>query len=498
MPGLSIASLVVSGFLSTYIPFFAIGQLQYSIIVHLFSLAFGFRLVISLIWTNYNVSKRLNGSRQKSSTNIRHAIVIPNYKEDVATLEATLNNLAKHRNAKSTYDVFLAMEESESRHELKARQLLRKYGTKFNQIKYFSHPAGIKGEVAGKGSNLCWASKKISEFYLATKTRNVVLTVLDADTWHSEEYFQDLKPLPDTIFVAPVVFNRNSSSVPTLVRNADALWACAGVSGMHPLSMVMPPTSTYSMTLDLIREVGFWDPGSEAIGEDLHMYLKCFFHTRGKLKAQPIWAPANHCNIHTESSDELSYHIGFLKARYNQGLRHMWGCLDAGYAIRSFFSSTKSKKLIDEYVFDAQYVLDLFSDIGFALKAFLVFTRLFEAHFLPAHLVILTILDQFSILARSDNQILKHIFNFLGASRIISFVLMVSSLLLQEQLNLIVRSAHGSRRKYPWKNVFSYMLFPVSGVLFGVLPAVHAQFSHFWTVNIAYKVSLKPSLNSGN
>ncbi|KAK5060978.1 hypothetical protein LTR16_010355, partial [Cryomyces antarcticus] len=43
-----------------------------------------------------------------------------------------------------------------------------------------------------------------------------------------------------------------------------------------------------------------------------------------------------------------------------------------------------------------------------------------------------------------------------------------------------------------WRNALDYAMFPVSGILYGSVPAVQAQLCHFWTVNLTYSVSGKP------
>ena len=39
-----------------------------------------------------------------------------------------------------------------------------------------------------------------------------------------------------------------------------------------------------------------------------------------------------------------------------------------------------------------------------------------------------------------------------------------------------------------------YLLFTVSGFLFGSLPGIHAQLNHLWSLELAYGVSNKPKI----
>ncbi|QUC18328.1 uncharacterized protein UV8b_02569 [Ustilaginoidea virens] len=85
---------------------------------------------------------------------VAHAVIIPNYKEDMDTLRETLDVLASHSQAEYSYDVYLGMEQREHEAESKALRLIQDFAKKFRSIDFTMHPADIPGEAAGKGSNL--------------------------------------------------------------------------------------------------------------------------------------------------------------------------------------------------------------------------------------------------------------------------------------------------------------------------------------------------------
>ena len=135
------------------------------------------------------------------------------------------------------------------------------------------------------------------------------------------------------MYMPPLVFDRNLHHVPLPVRTADIMWASAGISSMYSGSTVAIPTSVYSLPLVLVERVGGWDSDHSAIGEDMHMFLKCFFKLSGNLHAQVIYAAASQCDTSSEFGGIRGYVDG-LWARYQQAVRHMWGSLDTGFAIR--------------------------------------------------------------------------------------------------------------------------------------------------------------------
>lgn len=131
----------------------------------------------------------------------------------------------------------------------------------------------------------------------------------------------------------PLVFDRNLHHIPLFARIADVLWAGAGISSMYSGSTVCIPTSTYSLPLALVEQVGGWDCDYAAIGEDMHMFLKCFFALSGNLRVQVIYAAASQCNA-SSGFPGLRGYVSCILARYQQAVRHMWGAMDTGYAIR--------------------------------------------------------------------------------------------------------------------------------------------------------------------
>lgn len=146
-----------------------------------------------------------------------------------------------------------------------------------------------------------------------------------------------------TLYSAPILFDRNAHLVPALVRVADILWCAAGLSGLYASSSIRPPTSVYSLPLVLVDRVGGWDTDPESIGEDLHMYLKCFFALNGNLTSRTVLAPVSQTSV---CSGQKGYRgmAADVRARYGQAMRHMWGALDTGYAMRQMVKLWRERK----------------------------------------------------------------------------------------------------------------------------------------------------------
>lgn len=75
--------------------------------------------------------------------------------------------------------VYLAMEQREHNVETKASRLTNEFSKKFRSIDFTVHPSDIPGELAGKGSNMAWAARKLSEKYTLEQRKDVIVTGID-------------------------------------------------------------------------------------------------------------------------------------------------------------------------------------------------------------------------------------------------------------------------------------------------------------------------------
>lgn len=79
--------------------------------------------------------------------------------------------------------VYLAMESRENNVELKAMGLVQEFIKKFRSIDFTIHPSDIPGESAGKGSNMAWAVRKLSERYSMEARKDVIVTGIDGTSF---------------------------------------------------------------------------------------------------------------------------------------------------------------------------------------------------------------------------------------------------------------------------------------------------------------------------
>ena len=71
------------------------------------------------------------------------------------------------------------MEQRENNVEIKAMSLVAEFVKKFRSIDFTLHPSDIPGESPGKGSNVAWAARKLSEKYPLNARKDVIVTGID-------------------------------------------------------------------------------------------------------------------------------------------------------------------------------------------------------------------------------------------------------------------------------------------------------------------------------
>ncbi len=280
---------------------------------------------------------RANGDLALEWEAIHHIVVIPNYTESVDKLRMCLDSLAESEAARRIIAV-LAMEEREGQPaRLRAAVLKEEYKGRLAGIFAEYHPWGIAGEVAGKSSNENWAARRAKERLVDGGGFNLdllTITSCDADTVFDPKYFSCLTYNFATdpnryrrFWQGPIMYYNNIWEVPAPLRLPHAL---AGLNHLGRLSRSFMrntfPQSTYSLSLHMADEVGYWDP--DIIPEDWHMFLKCYYELGGEVDVETMYTP-----IYMDGVRSHGYARTFV-SYFEQARRHAWGASDIPYAVQ--------------------------------------------------------------------------------------------------------------------------------------------------------------------
>ncbi len=268
---------------------------------------------------------------------IKNIILIPNYNESVNTLSRNLNSLANQQgiNPKEKLVVVLAMEQRAEGHRQRAEELINKFKDKFKLLTATYHPPDIVGEIKGKASNEAWAAQKIKQQLVDRQGWNIdylTVTSCDADAEFHRQYFACLNyhfaknPKRYLRFwQSPIFWYNNLHQVPAPIRVVGVISNIIYLAHMQDPDGLLFNYSSYSLSLKLLNEVGYWD--TDIIPEDWHIFFQTFFAKQGKISVEPIFTPT-----HIDAPEGKTYWQA-LRNRYLQCQRHAWGATDIPYAI---------------------------------------------------------------------------------------------------------------------------------------------------------------------
>ncbi len=280
-----------------------------------------------------------NSQTKNKYQDILHVILICNYKEITSIVERNLDSLLKQSFPKKNLYIVLALEEREGEAAReRSLTLTDKYQDKFGLFISTFHEL-TPSETGGKHSNETFAAKVIKKKLSDEKgipIENIIVTSSDADAVFPQEYFSLLtyKFLTDEncfqdFFQAPILLYNNIHRVPLLVRVPSIIGGIYYLSILHKASKRFVNYSTYSTSLKLLDEVGYWDV--DVIPEDAHIYFKSYFHFYGKVNVVPLYSPI------LIDAVESNTKLATLKNSYQQNKRWAWGAVDIPYVIKNFF-----------------------------------------------------------------------------------------------------------------------------------------------------------------
>ena len=298
-----------------------------------------------------------------------HLVVIPNYKEPVATLARTLDTLAAQWRAPECMVAVLAMEGRDAAALDTARELSERFRGRFRALLTTVHRLQ-PGEVGGKSSNENWAVRCAKARLVdgaglpadgaaaAAPTarrgdargdaapprrrqrvpiERVVVTTCDCDSYFHPNHFEALaaafvarparaaRGRHERFWQPATCFYPNIDDVPPLCTTRYTALSVGFLGQLANPIATHFPFAVYSVSLKLAERAGYWNP--EVIPEDWHMYLRCFYASAGRARVEPLYMPVG-CECVASSTPLAS-----LGACYAQSTRWQWGAIDVGYIL---------------------------------------------------------------------------------------------------------------------------------------------------------------------
>ena len=266
---------------------------------------------------------------------VYHAVIMATYNETIEILDPSVRALLDVDYPHNRIIFVLAYEErGGERTRDNARLIMERYQDKFAFALAVEHPQDLPGEIIGKGGNITYAGRKLTEEIRkrGIDPDHVVVTTLDADNRVSPEYlayltyeyaidtnrkYKSYQPVP--------MFYNNIWDVPAAMRviaTANSFWILMEMMRPHRLRNF----AAHSQPLSALIDCDYWSVTT--IVEDGHQYWRTWFRYDGRYDVVPIFMPIYQDAVLADTYWK-TFQVQFLQLR-----RWAWGVSDFAYAVR--------------------------------------------------------------------------------------------------------------------------------------------------------------------
>jgi cellulose synthase/poly-beta-1,6-N-acetylglucosamine synthase-like glycosyltransferase len=394
----------------------------------------------------------------KSWQDIYHLVFMPIYKEDYSIISSTMEGLLKANYPKSKMLVVVCWEERGGKEtEAVVREVEKNYKNSFLDLVSIMHPANLLDEIPGKGSNTAYAGRIIKESIVDGRQipyDHILVSNFDIDTVVFSEYFGVLthtfltteNPLRSSYQPVPLYVNNiwEAPSFARVVAFAATFW--------HTVKQEKSETATtfssHSMPFKALIDVGFWQ--KNMVSEDSRIFWQCFLRYSGDYKVTPLFYPVS------MDANVAPTNIQTLKNIYKQQRRWAYGAENIPYFMFGFIKN-KAIPLFKKLYYGFMVIE---GNHSWATNALLIFAL----GWLPV------------ILGGQEFNRTVLSFNLPYLTRIImtfSMLGLISSAVLSIVL-LPPKPLKYGRFKYFWM-VVQWVLFPLTTIFLGSIPALEAQ-----------------------
>lgn len=295
-------------------------------------------------WHRENLARVMARDTRIKPGQLMHAIIIATVNESREVLEPTIQSvLASEYDMKKVMLVFAYEGRAGAEAENRVKELLKEYGPQFKHAMAVKHPAGIPGELIGKGGNVTYAGRELQKYLEKAKIdpADVIVTTLDADNRPDKRYLAALDYLfcsvedPFRASFQPLpMFTNNIWDAPTLMRVI-----AVGNNLFYIVSTQRPHLSrnfsAHAQSMKALIEMDFWSV--RTIVEDGHHFWRSYFRYNGDYRVYPMTIP-----IYQDAVLADGY-VRTLKAQFIQLRRWTYGASDIAYIASKAFFSGKNK-----------------------------------------------------------------------------------------------------------------------------------------------------------
>ena len=294
---------------------------------------------------------------------VYQAVIMVAYNEGIETMRPSIEAVRDSEFPNERIIFVLGYEERGGEEiEKTAKQLKNLFKDDFKEFMIVKHPDGLKGEIAGKGPNLCCAAEELSRYVKKKKIdrEKVIITSIDSDNRVHPKYLDAItyefcareREMAQRRSYQPVCLFTNN------IWDAAAPMRVIAVSNsFFNLIQTMRPHmlwnfASHSQPLKAIEDMNYWS--RRTIVEDGHQYWRSYFFFGGDYGVVPIRVPVYQDAVMDETIPKT------LKAQFVQLRRWAYGASDIAYVgnllfrkdreVPFFKTLAKFMRLLDSHV----------------------------------------------------------------------------------------------------------------------------------------------------
>ncbi|HEV3231868.1 MAG TPA: hypothetical protein VG245_06415 [Candidatus Dormibacteraeota bacterium] len=412
-----------------------------------------------------------------------HCALIPTYTEKYEVLQATVQAWADAIYPADRKIVAIITRTTDHGGIENVGRLQEEYAGRFHRFWHILDPV-LPGVVVGKSAAMAYAGPVLNDHIAAEglDPRRVIVTDLDSDfRIHaqymgrvSHEYAQDRQR--DFRIYQPIpMFHNNIWRVPAVVHvlaSAATQWQMF----LHSRPYRLVTFASYSMSMQLVRDVGYWDP--HVIQEDSRFFWRAFFRYGARLQVRPVCLP-----IYGDCPRSKTY-AGTHASQYNQIKRWAWGVSDIPFVFLNMVSHPEIPFWKRAY----RFALLEFNHLTWVAMPLLIF---FAAN-VPSYFRFITELVHWYFPVAYDYSIttLSSSYAYLSAGILTVTLANVAMLIYIDESLVPARPSDWPA----WRRAKSYVeivAYPIIGIIFSVLPALESQTRLMLGRYLEYRVTEK-------
>lgn len=419
-------------------------------------------LIIS--WIKYRRSYKRNWLADlklldKNYRDYWHIITLPTYKEPYEVVERTIKALLATDYDKDRMIVVLGGEaKDENNFKRIAEKIKNKYGNEFFKFIITIHKLEAD-ELPGKGSNLNYMERQIKKLIdqMNINYENVIVSAFDIETLSSTNYFSCLtynylkQDKPHQSSYQPLIlYNNNiwqSNPLIRVVASATTFWLLTDLSRPEKLLTF----SSHSMSFKMLYDVGWHD--KTIVTEDSRICLQGVVKYDGDYNVVPLFVTLSMDTVYIGKFWQSAIN------QYKQMRRWAWGVEHFPWMWKKFFGKEANK------------------NIKLRKRLRLFWNQLEGMYSWATAPLIILIFGRLPLVLASDSA--KATAFFQNAPKTLEIMMLVGmvGLILNSIMYTfmlpIKPEGHG------WWNyiimALQWVLFPLTMVIFGSIPAIEAQ-----------------------